>query len=1037
MAGSRKYHISPYKPVPARPSAGGKLMSNVSNDSVGIFNYRVKRDFRRVLDHEIRAEGYEWFWANTSIPMGQQPFPNYPTTSEPITLAVMARQPNGRTAFVCGTPTKLFRYFSLDNGAYYTGDGTPDAYYTETGPNTPYYDDNPGVWITIGTGFSPAAQRWEAVSLNGYLILNNGVDLPMTYQVQDFSVMPIYELREQGVASVGNISVSNDLLLCADISEINSTGPSGFPISSGTITATLAAGVVTASQNFFIAAWIGQLIQFENGTTSFITGFTSELKITVADIADTISAGQLFTIVSPAPTTALTNLLSTISSNGITAQQQGRFGPTVFTATLIGGFVSSATAVFAASDVGRTIVFFNGTEATINFYSDPQNVTVSNLTDTVNPGLSFWMNNPGTVDYTVTASAAFFSPSNVGQLIIWDNGNIRTISQYVDPQTVIVTSNSGAASGTFSLSNPAAYAPFTDQSQISRIQFRIINGIPGEPRRWASNAPGSINKNSRLLKLQYPMASLQELIGQQIIILGAGLLGGNLTATLISIDQASLNLVIDTAAQTTVVDSPVQAFDSVGSLTSFTDLQDDGSGIVAMLDLLGYLVVYKDTSIWVGQYTGQIGDVFSFNSQTHYQGSKTLYYRYTLIKVNSGGTDFHLFAGRNAFYRFDMITQQPTEVKEAELCKDIFFNSAGLQGTSGTLGPELVPNRNYPGSSDDVVIVAVGETYFYSLGVNDMTLRNGDKILTAGTTGQIVAQATPLILTPAVPGGKITASVRQVDNIGVFAAENPITKEIFFCFPNGQGPDYALRFDYFNNQISSTSGRYTAAAAIKRPSSGIQDSPSEDWFVMGLANGTVVRYGLTDTKPLPSGSITATQSGNTLTSSFAFFDADLVIGKSIQFPDLSVVNVTGFTDSQHITVGGPSSVRAATLFSVINASWHRLGKSYSSVLQSGLESFGTTFGEKDLEAIVVMLASGSPNSQMLLEFLGSVNPTDAPMVLGSRTITNPQVQNAIGALFRQNWYADRITITGINNPAQLIERIYNIAGVNSKAFIQR
>jgi hypothetical protein len=163
----------------------------------------------------------------------------------------------------------------------------------------------------------------------------------------------------------------------------------------------------------------------------------------------------------------------------------------------------------------------------------------------------------------------------------------------------------------------------------------------------------------------------------------------------------------------------------------------------------------------------------------------------------------------------------------------------------------------------------------------------------------------------------------------------------------------------------------------------------------------------------------------------------LVIGKSIQFPDLSVVNVTGFTDSQHITVGGNSAVRAATPFSIISASWHRLSKPYSSVLQSGLESFGTTFGEKDLEAIVVMLASGSPNSQMLLEFLGSVNPTDAPMVLGSRTITNPQVQNAIGALFRQNWYADRITITGINNPAQLIERIYNIAGVNSKAFIQR
>lgn len=1037
MAGSRKYHISPYKPVPARPSAGGKLMSNVSNDSVGIFNYRINRDWRRVLDRLRRSEGYEWFWPNTAIPMGQQPFPNYPKTSDPITLTVMARQPNGRTAFVCGTPTTIYRFFSLDDGAYYTGDGTADAYYTETGPDTPYYDDNPGVWIVIGSGFSPFAQRWEAVSLNGFLILNNGVDLPMTYEVQDFSVKPIYELRENGIASVGNISVCNDLLLCADISEINSEGASEFPIPSGTATATLANGIVTCSQSFFTAAWVGQLIQFENGTTSFITGFTSETKITVADTVDTISTGQLFTIVSPAPTTALTTLLSTISSNGVTTMQQGNFGPTVFTATLIGGAVSSAVAAFGAGDLGRTILFTNGISGVINFYIDPQNVTVDNLTDTVNPGLSFWLNNPGTADFTVTASAPIFDPSQVGQLIIWDNGNIRTIKSFIDNLNVVVDSNSPVPPGVFAFNNPSAYAPFTDESQISRIQYRIINGIPGSPRRWASNAPGSIQSGSRLLALQYPMASLQELIGQQLIVLGAGLLGGNLTATMISIDEASLNIVLDTPAQTTVVDSPVQAFDAVGSLVSFTDLQDDGSGIVAMLDLLGYLIVYKDTSIWVGQFTGQAGDVFTFNAQTHYSGSKTLYYRNTLIKVNAKNADFHLFAGRNSFYRFDMITQQPTEVLEGELCKDIFFNAAGLEGNNGSLGPELVPNQNYPGGSDVFLPVTIGNVYFYSMGANDLVLANGGQMLAAGTSGQMVALATPLRLTPKTPSVKVTASLRLVDNIGVFAADNPITKEVFFCFPNGPGPDYALRYDYFNGQISSTSGRYTSAAAIKRPSAGIQTSPSEDWFVMGLSNGTVVRYGLTDSKPLQSGTITVSQSGNVLTSSGQFFEPDLVIGKSIQFPDLSVVNVTGFTDSQHITVGGPATTRAATLFSVISASWHRLGQPYASVIQTGLESFGTTFGEKDLEAIVVILASGSANSTLLLEFLGCVNPVDNPPVLGSKLITNPLATNAIGSLFRRNWFADRLTVNGINNPTELIEQIYNIAGVNSKAFIQR
>jgi len=236
MATSRKYHVSPFKPVTITPALGGKLMSNISADTVGLANYTVKRDFRRNLDREIRSEGYDYFWANTSIPLGNQPFPNYPTTTQPITLIHQCRKPNGALAVMVGTPTTLYRYFSLDGGGYGTN------YYTDG-----YCNENPGTWIIIGSGFSSSASRWQVVDCNGTSIFNNGVDLPVTYDVYDTAVKPIYELRESGISAVGNISVSNGYLLCSDVQQINSASLTAL------LSLIPATGVTTAQVGAFVS----------------------------------------------------------------------------------------------------------------------------------------------------------------------------------------------------------------------------------------------------------------------------------------------------------------------------------------------------------------------------------------------------------------------------------------------------------------------------------------------------------------------------------------------------------------------------------------------------------------------------------------------------------------------------------------------------------------------------------------------------------------------------------------------------------------
>lgn len=858
-------------------------MSYVSQEAAGISNYTIKRDIRRILDREVRDAGNSAFWPNTTLALGTQWIPSGIINGEPITMVHQSRKPNGELAVIAGTPTTLYRYFSLSDGAYYEGDNTPAEYFL----GSDYYQSNYGSWIVIGTGFQPKAQRWEAVELNGFTILNNGVDLPVTYQTNDQQVKPIYELREVGVASVGNITASNDYLLCADISQISPAG--------------------------------------------------------------------------------LIALFAPISAGTITASQAGFIGPTSFTGSLTLGIITSAQPVFNAGMVGSNITFTQATQFTfpILSYVSPTIVFTIGSPPSVFPiNQHFIITAPGNANFTVVASAPFFTPAMVGEEIFWDNGAIKTITEFVDSTHVIVESSTPVTSGTFSISNSnsAAYGPYTDATNIDRIQYRIINGIPGEPRRWGATVPVSIKAGSIFVFFEYPALSFAEQVGQPVTILGAGVDGGNLTAILSYVAPGALSGILDTPAVTTVSNSPMQAADATGANIGFIDLQDDGSGIVAMLDLSGNLIVYKDTSIFIGQYAGTVGAPFNFGKEPTYKGSNSLYHRNTLVSITEAGQEFHGYVGRNSIYRFDLVYQEPVEVKSAELCKNIFFDNA------------LLPD--------------------------------------------------------------------PTDPISTFAFTNPITKEIYFCFPESDGPDYALKYDYFAGQWSTTSAQYTAGAPIKRPEFGLTFGVTEDWTIFGTMAGTVLTYGMTNGPVVNSGAITLTQSGNTVTASAPIFTEDMQSLKSLQFQDLSVMAITGYTSPTVVTVS-QSLTRTATGFRIIPAIWHRNGSTYDSVLQSGIDNFGNTSGEKDLESVLIGMSSDSPNTPFLFELCGTVNPSNmvldgsAAPTIGSRLQTNPKVQAVISCMFIRNYFQHRVTISGMDNPAELTLFQYNIAGVDSKNFVQR
>lgn len=159
------------KPITVRVKDGGRLITVGSSENVGPLNYVEKTNWRRLDDKEIRREG---------------------NTAFPGTLAACigmweAVRPNGERALIGATASQIYKH----NGA---------------------------TWSSIGSGFTAA--YWEGESIDGYLILNNGFDLPVYHRVEDANVTPMYELREIGIACVGTIAVYNGFLVVGDITEI-------------------------------------------------------------------------------------------------------------------------------------------------------------------------------------------------------------------------------------------------------------------------------------------------------------------------------------------------------------------------------------------------------------------------------------------------------------------------------------------------------------------------------------------------------------------------------------------------------------------------------------------------------------------------------------------------------------------------------------------------------------------------------------------------------------------------------------------------
>ena len=512
------------------------------------------------------------------------------------------------------------------------------------------------------------------------------------------------------------------------------------------------------------------------------------------------------------------------------------------------------------------------------------------------------------------------------------------------------------------MNGSAPYGNYTGST--NRFQYRLMWASNNEPQRFAANITCSATSGSNQVTMDWPSQSFKQ--GDSVTIFGAGINSGNLTTTISSISGTTVTL--GTQASTTPSSSSIQRADAVGSIVGYDDLQDDASGILKMAELQGQLVIYKDTSIFLASYTGIVDMPFTM-VRLGIPTNKALFYKHTLVPVLGL---YHIYAGRNAFYKLDLQTRIPIEVAKMDLCSNLFFDNP---------------------------------------------------------------------------------SVSIASTCDIFATDNSLTKEVWFCHPSSTS-DHAICYDYRYDTVSTTSINLSAASAVKRPTLNLVPVETEDWFVMGNSAGTLLLYGKVD-NALPqwgnsmevhyrrsnrtfiAGSSSASSTTFTASadpgSSLAVGDGVTVYGAATNGLDLTttVTNISGTTitlNDQAIT----SSAKGMQRHHVLST---EPTEGYSSTIKSGLIDFGIGHDEKSMRSYVPHLSEVG-SSGYTVNIYSARNEHDTPTSIVSHAVTDPN-ENLISMYYKNHFFQDELKVSGKDNPAKLHARTFEVDKSSSSSTTRR
>lgn len=193
------------------PDGGNLIAGSNSQDTAGSTNYVEKINFRRETDGEVRREG----WSNFNV--GGTEVSKIDDSDAPIRM-LHQFESEGKKVLVAACADKIYRFREDSDEWVLIAEGLfnlDEIGYSETKKATvEKYNLKP--------------TRWEVVTIDGYCIMNNGIDLPLWYRDGWPCAFPLFSLRERGIVRVGTISEFDGRLFIADVEYFDETIENNF-----------------------------------------------------------------------------------------------------------------------------------------------------------------------------------------------------------------------------------------------------------------------------------------------------------------------------------------------------------------------------------------------------------------------------------------------------------------------------------------------------------------------------------------------------------------------------------------------------------------------------------------------------------------------------------------------------------------------------------------------------------------------------------------------------------------------------------------
>jgi hypothetical protein len=259
----------------------------------------------------------------------------------------------------------------------------------------------------------------------------------------------------------------------------------------------------------------------------------------------------------------------------------------------------------------------------------------------------------------------------------------------------------------------------------------------------------------------------------------------------------------------------------------------------------------------------------------------------------------------------------------------------------------------------------------------------GVKHLFAGTNGVFEvtrASTEPKLSTMFEVGPEWWNTISTDEYENVYSVDNPITREVFICYPLDSGKG-VVAYDYVNNTISEIDEHYEAAAAIMKPKED-NTGREEMWFVF-WSDGDLVRYGFG-------------QTGYRIYSRKGLDYTSRLRSGLIDFGDT-------FSDKQM--------------------------RSYALQLSDVVVAPSNTI-QIDPQPKIRLFTNSSVHGVGQNEVMDEVNNLDYVLL---NDIKN---ENMIPLYLRANYYRDEIEVSGKDNPMKVVGRTFEVSKSDDRSTLQ-